>query len=621
MSMASVRNKPSRNGFDLSQKINFTAKVGQLLPVWWQPLLPGDDVNIDLSTFIRTQPLNTAAFARMKGYYDFYFVPYSQMWSHFDTVFTQMFDNPQHALGPLYSDSLATTDFPYFSFSQVADYLHGLSAAQDMFGFSRARNSARLLSYLGYGNFDVYCSDEDVDGTDYASNPRLFNCKFNPFALFAYQKIYSDYYRYTQWEASNAASFNIDYAGGDNDYMAMDFSVDGFSQTYNLFDLRYCNWQRDLLHGTIPQAQYGEASVVAVSGNPVVNTTVSSSANTTVNGSSVQIALNGSDARGFVAGYSSSGNRLGSANPAGLSDLPTDYTAGTFNVTGLAAQTLIDNNASSVVSNLDTFRLSILELRKAEAAQKWKEVSLAAESDYKSQIQSHWNVNVSKYKSGICEYLGGTSVNLSINEVVNNNITGDNAADIAGKGTMSGNGHVNYNSADQVGIIMCIFHALPMLDYVTDAPHFGNLLVDAADFPIPEFDSVGMELVPALRAGNPLAFNAPFSESLYFGYAPRYFDWKTSLDRSMGAFASTLKSWIIPFGDSDIKSSQDPQLPNTSNVESGSVNSSFFKVSPRTVDSLFAVNADSTVETDHFLCSSFFNVNIVRSLDVNGLPY
>ena len=57
-----------------------------------------------------------------------------------------------------------------------------------------------------------------------------------------------------------------------------DFSVDGFSQTYNLFDLRYCNWQRDLLHGTIPRAQYGEASVVAVSGNPVVNTTVSSSA-------------------------------------------------------------------------------------------------------------------------------------------------------------------------------------------------------------------------------------------------------------------------------------------------------------------------------------------------------
>lgn len=37
MNLTAVRNKPSRNGFDLSQKINFTAKVGELMPVWWTP--------------------------------------------------------------------------------------------------------------------------------------------------------------------------------------------------------------------------------------------------------------------------------------------------------------------------------------------------------------------------------------------------------------------------------------------------------------------------------------------------------------------------------------------------------------------------------------------------------
>jgi hypothetical protein len=30
MNLTAVRNKPSRNGFDLSQKINFTAKVGDV---------------------------------------------------------------------------------------------------------------------------------------------------------------------------------------------------------------------------------------------------------------------------------------------------------------------------------------------------------------------------------------------------------------------------------------------------------------------------------------------------------------------------------------------------------------------------------------------------------------
>ena len=80
MSMKSVRNKPTRSGYDLTQKINFTAKAGSLLPVWWQPLVPFDDINVFVSSFVRTQPLNTAAFARMRGYFDFYFVPYRQMW-------------------------------------------------------------------------------------------------------------------------------------------------------------------------------------------------------------------------------------------------------------------------------------------------------------------------------------------------------------------------------------------------------------------------------------------------------------------------------------------------------------------------------------------------------------
>jgi hypothetical protein len=43
MNLTAVRNKPSLNGFDLSQKINFTAKVGELMPVWWTPVLPTEN--------------------------------------------------------------------------------------------------------------------------------------------------------------------------------------------------------------------------------------------------------------------------------------------------------------------------------------------------------------------------------------------------------------------------------------------------------------------------------------------------------------------------------------------------------------------------------------------------
>lgn len=72
MSLKTLRNKPSRNGFDLSFKKNFTAKVGELLPVMCKEVLPGDSFKINLKAFTRTQPINTAAYARMKEYYDFF---------------------------------------------------------------------------------------------------------------------------------------------------------------------------------------------------------------------------------------------------------------------------------------------------------------------------------------------------------------------------------------------------------------------------------------------------------------------------------------------------------------------------------------------------------------------
>lgn len=125
MSLKSLRNKTSRNGFDLSSKRNFTAKAGELLPILCKEVLPGDKFEIDLKTFTRTQPLNTAAFARMREYYDFYFVPYELLWNKAGTVLTQMYDNPQHALSIAGNGSYALNgEMPYVTCSSIASYLN-----------------------------------------------------------------------------------------------------------------------------------------------------------------------------------------------------------------------------------------------------------------------------------------------------------------------------------------------------------------------------------------------------------------------------------------------------------------------------------------------------------------
>lgn len=495
------------------------------------------------------------------------------------------------------------------------------------------------MEYLGYGRFYDYISADVEDGSGgkpypgktWSSSPFLNNVKYSPFPLFAYQKIYADYNRYTQWEKTNPASFNCDYIQGTDD-LQLDLTVSGFQKSFNFLDMRYSNWQRDMVHGTLPVAQYGEASFVNVNGTQNVSFTpqgsISASAVTLKSNNNGLPGTEGTDdnpvllnidtsrdVTSMVFDFAKDPNSNALVNGGG-SNVDTTFSISPITFNG-SSQTIPINVQAS---------LSILELRRAEAAQKWKEITLSAEEDYRSQILAHWNQSVSALLSDMCQYLDGFAVNLDINEVVNTNITGSNAADIAGKGTMSGAGGCSYNANGQYGILMCIFHVLPLPDYITNAPDFGTMLVDATDFPIPEFDAIGMESVPSLRLTNyndGSLINSAVVRTAFLGYAPRYIDWKTSLDRSLGSFVSSLKTWILPFDDAAAYNSivTHTNLPDNPNVIRNVLNAGYFKIPVQALDSLFAVAVDNTNETDQFLCSNFFDVKVVRSLDVNGLPY
>lgn len=578
MSLKSLRNKTSRNGFDLSFKKNFTAKAGELLPVMVKEVLPGDSFKINLKSFTRTQPVNTAAFARMREYYDFYFVPYDLLWNKSGTALTQMYDNPQHAvsLDPT-KNFVLNGDMPYTTTADVADYLFTLGSTpsesfpvNNYFGYSRSSCSAKLLEYLGYGNFYKY-----VGSSEWSDAPRVANLELNLFGLLAYQKIYADYYRDSQWERISPSTFNVDYLSGDN--MKVDFSSDVFMKNYNFFDLRYCNWQKDLFHGVLPRQQYGDVATVA---------------------------------------YPSAVSELGAAT---LVDGSIRTFQGDQDPTFESA-TVRNIKLTDPVS-ISAF--SILALRQAEFLQKWKEITQSGNKDYKDQIEKHWGVSAGDALSEMCTYLGGISSSLDINEVVNTNITGDNAADIAGKGTGVSGGSINFNAGAKYGLIMCIYHCLPMLDYTTDFVDTAFTKINAADYAIPEFDRVGMQAVPLIHMMNPLASEIKVSnpESLILGYAPRYIDYKTSFDVSVGAFKDTLKNWVISYGNQSLINQLGYESTGSPVPSLGDVNYTMFKVNPNSLNPLFAVAVNSELSTDQFLCSSFFDVKVVRNLDTDGLPY
>lgn len=609
MSMKSLKNRVSQNGFDLSKKSNFTSKCGELLPYWWKFTLPGDKWSIDLKSFTRTVPATAPAYARSRKYYDFYFVPLSLIWNKFNTTITQMNNNVQHSSGVLLEDNTPVSGyFPHCTLKEIVDYLKylaGSSFPNNYFGLPRATLAIKLLSYFGILNYTVW--ENLLKGKETGIN---LSQTINLFPLLVYQKIYSDFFRNTQWEKPNPSSFNVDFMTGKDlasmNYMQRvkmaDSTFAKFVVSYNLFDLRYCDFQKDIFHGILPQPQYGETTYVSLGGDSSLPSTLESN--------------------NFSLAYFGKGLKNDSAIATGKSWSAGENSLTKFNVdTNLPDAT----SGSLAIRNIrlsGSNTLSILALRKAEAYQKWKEISQSGDEDYQTQISKHWDENVSDYLSGRAQYLGGVTQDIMLNEVINTNITGENGADLAGKGTGSSDGHISFDSRDQYGIIICLQHTLPIVDYITSGLSSEWTTVQASDMPIPEFDSIGMETMN-LQSLSAAALNKA-AVPPFIGYVPRYIWWKTDFDRSYGDFTKSLLNWVLPYDDEDVSKQYNfpASVIDNPNVNIGkTMRYPFFKVNPNIFDGIFNVVSNADVNTDYFLDSVFFKINVVRKLDRDGLPY
>lgn len=653
MSLVNLTNKVSRNGFDLGQRVAFTAKVGELLPVSVTECIPGDKFKLDLSWFTRTQPLNTAAYTRVKEYVDVFFVPTNLLWNRFNTFVTRMNMNAQQAEN--ISEILQVpTQHPYFSWFDVYSYmLTGMSNLfnhssdysdyVDVVGQPRVLQTFKLLNYLGYGKF-FSTTGFPVDPSGTGKDVVL-----NPFPLLAYQKIYYDFYRDQQWEGSLPYCFNVNYAGNPSGgaSAALKLPVTDLNWTEdNMFTLRYCNFAKDYFLGLLPEAQFGDAAAVTLGetgSDPesVLLTYLSPTNYSASSGNGIGLPVSfgsGNNVPGF--GATESAPSAGMKWPVGASPSDVPSTLYIRNVDGSKKddwQALQQKVLTSVGDLSGSF--TILALRRAEAAQKWAEITQSNQQDYKHQIAAHFEKNVSDAYSEHVKWLGGTSSVLDISEVVNTNLNAGednvstNNASISGKGAGTGNGNIQFE-APVHGIIMAIYHAEPVLDYDLNGIDKFNLKSMPTDYAVPEYDRTGMVAVPQIEfALGYKTGSTTYDYSKPLGYGLQYQEYKTKYDKILGAFSDGgLQSWVTPMtSDYYLEVLKKNNYAFTYQMK---------KVNPSVMDSVFAVNAlpdvplnngtdqaaiqaayQSEVGTDQLLVNMFVGMSAVRPLDRNGLPY
>lgn len=607
MDLVKTRIKTSRNGFDLSKKNAFTAKIGELLPVYCKEVMPGDKFNINLQAFTRTMPVSTAAYTRIREYYDFYFVPTNLLWNRYHSFITSMTKNNQQADGIVTNTELGD-QHPYFTVYQITNYLAKIHEQNNMFGFNRADLTRKLLDYLNYG--DYFAVDDQF--------PSRVNAALNPFPLLAYQKIYNDFFRNSQWEDSYAPAFNVNYIKGNGDLNIPISLLGEDGEHENMFDLKYCNWNKDYFMGLLPNSQFGDAASIDVSSiNADVSAWLIENNVTQQKRQLTGISSGVTGQYGYLSTSPNTSTLLGvqgvdsSGVPQGQSgDLNLRFSEQAIQNLRTALGIGSSGSASSA--------FTILALRMQEAKQRWAEVVQSNNQDVQSQMNAQFGVSVSNAYSERCKYLGGSVSTLDINEVVNQNLTGDNMADIQGKGVGVHQGRIEFQS-DVPGYVMCIYHAVPLLDYAITGIARQNLKTMKMDYAQPAFDKTGMVSVPLIELSNTKVANVGYDENPLLGYAPRYIDMKTDIDEVHGGFKNgDLDAWVAPVSD-DYISAYLQSLG--SNASINPLTYVFFKVNPAFLNPIFMQDVTSKLETDQLLINAAFDVKAVRNLDVNGLPY
>lgn len=565
-----------RSSFDLSSKKLFTAKVGEILPCYWQIAIPGNKYRISSDWFTRTVPVNTAAYTRIKEYYDFYAVPLRLISRALPQAFTQMVDYMTSAAsGDKNTDALSSV--PYTPMSQFNSLLLTANAGdqpntRDDAGLPYVYGACKLLDLLGYGSMIDKANTGKaaitkkylgVDNLSDGENPLVYSVSqmVNMLPILAYQKIYFDFFSNSQWEKHLAYAYNVDYWQGTS-YVTL---------YADMLKMRYANYPKDYFMGILPSSQYGSVAVLPSH-------------------------YDASHSSNNVLAYSS-----GATPQFGL----MENGSSTSNVT-------VPNSSNALRYATLNSDLSALSIRATEYLQRWKEVVQFSSKDYSDQMAAQFGIKAPEYMGNHAHYIGGWSNVININEVVNTNLDTDTSqASIAGKGISSQSGHpITFDCGAEHQVIMCVYHAVPLLDWNLTGQNPQLTATAVSDFPQPAFDQLGMQAVPALNLQN----NPGRSVSGSIGYNPRYWQWKSSIDTVHAAFrtGAAYQSWAAPLDGWQVLTS------------SGAWSYQSMKVRPQQLNSIFVPQVDAancSVAFDQLLCNVNFQVYAVQNLDRNGLPY
>lgn len=567
--------KPPRHGvnvFDLSHEVKTTTDFGRITPIACEEVLPGDSFRVSSEVFSRVSPLITPVMQNMDIYVHWFFVPNRIIWRGWEDFITQSYNGQVGNKPPV-------NNFP----TQLPlGYIPKSALSTTEYGFMLGNSS--LADYLGL-------QITSTDGSTKHPSQWTHDLFFNLLPFVAYHRIWYDYYRDENIDS------DVDFYSEELTQMfeggAPCLSYPGLAYNFNQIEdpsfitaPRYRSYRKDYYTSALPFVQKGADVTLPLSGNLPVS----------LEDLPLQFRTGPSGAIG-----SNPVNVQWSPNSSSMPQsaaLGVAYSAGETSYTNLIA------NLSSVqgsVNLADGVSVTINELRRANALQKWEEANARGGTRYVEQILSHFGVVGDDARMQRAEYLGGGHIPVNISEVLQTSESTSNSplGSFAGRGIAAGS---NFGFTSRVfkehGFIMGLLTIMPKASYMQGSRRFFGKR-NFADFGWPLLGNLGEQPIYEHELYNNGIPQDPETTSTVFGYTPRYAEYKFSPDKTCGDFRNGLSDFHLARIFRNV-----PRL-----------NSQFLQVLPSNNNRIFAV-----ADGDHFWLQIYHHIKVKRHLPRYGTP-
>ena len=485
--------KPGRNLFNLSHQVKTSCNAGQLIPFMCEDVLPNDVWSNNSEVFVRFAPLASPVMHQVDCFTYYFFVPNRLIWDDWEDFITGGEYNPSTGLS---GDDIVPPYIDYSVFSQDSDakYLSTGSLA-DYFGMPVVDTAGKDLNYTYFGKASAL--------------PKVSALPFR-----AYAQIWNDYFR-----DENMTNSEIDF----NHEISGQLSA---AEARKLMSIKHKAWSKDYFTSALPWAQRGAPVTLPIGGTAPVSGYLTNRPQVSAMNNVVPVYS--------TTDYGSSKLAVGNLEINGQISL--DGTSAEFPVAGSADMSQVSS-------------LTINELRRQIALQKWYEANARGGSRYIEQIYSHFGCRSSDARLQRAEYLGGGRTPVVISDVEQTSSTDAQSpqGNLAGKAMSYGNQNGFKRHFEEHGWIIGILCVMPKAEYMQGLPRKFSRMT-RFDYAWPEFGHLGeqeilkQELYYNFMDSSDLKYN-----NSVFGYTPRFAEYKDRNDYATGEFRKgSLATWHWP---------------------------------------------------------------------------